>query len=92
MLRVENEDTDSRSNKETDEASRGGVFSDISRFRATETALSRVTGGKATESQRLFQRREKIGIAQDCVVEAAFRMDRSPTAIAQEQGKFCIFW
>jgi hypothetical protein len=47
---------------------RGGIFGDTRRFRATETALFRVSGGKATESQRLFRRRQETGIAQDCVV------------------------
>jgi hypothetical protein len=47
---------------------RGGIFSDMSRFRAAETALSRVSAGKAAESQRLFRRRQETGIAQECVV------------------------
>src|ERR1700761_9113495 len=34
----------------------GGIFRDAGRFRSTETALSRISGGKAAESQRLFQR------------------------------------
>jgi hypothetical protein len=38
-------------------------------FQKTETALSRVSGGKAAEGQRLFRRRQETGIAQDCVVE-----------------------
>jgi hypothetical protein len=38
---------------------------------AAETALSRVSGGKAAESQRLFPRRRETGISQDCVVEPA---------------------
>jgi hypothetical protein len=42
---------------------RGGIFGDASQFPATETALSRVSGGKAAESQRLFQRRQETGIA-----------------------------
>jgi hypothetical protein len=40
-------------------------------FQKTETALSRVSGGKAAEGQRLFRRRQETGIAQDCVVELA---------------------
>jgi hypothetical protein len=36
-----------------------------------ETVLSRVFGGKAAESQRLFRRRQETGIAQDCVVGPA---------------------
>jgi hypothetical protein len=48
---------------------RGGIFGDTGRSRATETALSRVSGGKAAESQRLFRRRQETGFAQDCVVE-----------------------
>jgi hypothetical protein len=39
------------------------------RFRAIETALSRVSGGKATESQRLFRTRQETGFAQEGVVE-----------------------
>jgi hypothetical protein len=35
----------------------GGIFGDAARFRAAETALSRVSVGKAAESQRLFRRR-----------------------------------
>jgi hypothetical protein len=49
----------------------GRVFGDIRRFRAAETARSRVSGGKAAESQRLFRRRQESGVAQDCVVELA---------------------
>jgi hypothetical protein len=45
-----------------------GVFGDTRRFRGTETAPSRVAGGKAAESQRLFRRRHEAGIAQDWVV------------------------
>jgi Terminase small subunit/NADH:flavin oxidoreductase / NADH oxidase family len=50
---------------------RGGIFGDIGRFRAIETALSRVSGGKAAESQRLFRTRQETGFAQDCVVGLA---------------------
>jgi hypothetical protein len=38
---------------------RVGIFDDTSRFHAAETALSRVFGGTATESQRLFRRRQE---------------------------------
>jgi Integrase core domain len=38
-------------------------------YRARETALPRISGGKAAGSQRLFRRRQETGIAQDCVVE-----------------------
>jgi hypothetical protein len=56
--------------KRFDEArDRGGIFGGTDPFRATETALSRVCGGEATESQRLFRRRQETGVAQDCVVE-----------------------
>jgi hypothetical protein len=48
-----------------------GFFRDTGRFRATETALSRVSSGKATESQRLFRASRETEIAQDCVVELA---------------------
>jgi hypothetical protein len=47
------------------------IFGDVRRSRATETALSRVSGGKAAESQRLFRPRQETGIAQDCVVAEA---------------------
>ena len=53
---------------------RDGIFGDTGRFRVTETALSRVSGGKAAESQRLFRRRQETGIAQDCVVAAALQI------------------
>jgi len=47
----------------------GRVFGDTGRFRATETALiAGASGGKATESQRLFRRRRETRFAQDCVV------------------------
>jgi hypothetical protein len=36
--------------KFADPRDRGGIFGDIGRLRATETALSRVYGSKATES------------------------------------------
>jgi hypothetical protein len=49
----------------------GGIFGVTGRFRAAETALSRASGGKAAESQRLFRRRQETGVAQDCVVEPA---------------------
>jgi hypothetical protein len=48
-----------------------GFFGDTCRFRAVETAPSRVSGGKAAESQRLFRRRQETGIVQDCVVGLA---------------------
>ena len=48
-----------------------GIFGDIGQFCVTETAPSRVCGGKATESQRLFRWRQETGIAQDCVVAEA---------------------
>jgi hypothetical protein len=47
---------------------RGGIFGDTGRVWAVETALTRVSGGKAAESQRLFPRRQETGFAQDCVV------------------------
>jgi hypothetical protein len=40
-----------------------GFFGDTRRFRGTETAPSRVPGGKAAESQRLFRRSQETGIA-----------------------------
>jgi transcriptional regulator with XRE-family HTH domain len=46
-------------------------FADTDQFRAAETALSCVSGGKAAESQRLSRRRQETGIAQDCVVGLA---------------------
>jgi hypothetical protein len=48
-----------------------GVFGDTRRFRVTETAPSRIPGGKAAESQRLFRRRRETAMAQDCVVAEA---------------------
>jgi hypothetical protein len=45
---------------------RGGIFGVTGPI--AETTLSRVTGGKATESQRLFRRRQESGIAPDWVV------------------------
>jgi hypothetical protein len=48
-----------------------GTFGVTGRIRAAETALSRVSVGKATESQRLFRTRLETGIAQDCVVAEA---------------------
>jgi hypothetical protein len=47
----------------------GANFGDNGRFRAAETALSRVSAGKAAESQRLFRRRQETEVAQECVVE-----------------------
>jgi hypothetical protein len=44
-------------------------FGDTCRFRAVETVRSRASGGKATEGQRLFRRRQETGVVQDCVVE-----------------------
>jgi hypothetical protein len=46
----------------------GGILGDSGRFQVTEPALSRVSAGKAAESQRLFRRRQETGIAQECVV------------------------
>jgi hypothetical protein len=46
----------------------GDIFGGTCRFRATETARSPVSSGKAAETQRLFRRRQEIGFAQDCVV------------------------
>jgi hypothetical protein len=58
--------------KEFGEARDGvATFGGDRRFRAAETALSGVSGGKAAESQRLFRRRQETGIAWDCVVELA---------------------
>jgi hypothetical protein len=48
-----------------------GFFGDTTGFRAAETAVSRVPSGKAAESQRLFRRRQEIGVAQECVVAEA---------------------
>src|ERR1700760_2680735 len=62
---------------------RGGNSGDMSRFRAAETSLSRVSGRKAAESQRLFRRRQETGVAQECVVELA---GLKPTNI-----RLCIF-
>jgi hypothetical protein len=49
----------------------GGILGDSGRFQVTETALSRVSAGKAAESQRLFQPRQEAGIAQERVVGPA---------------------
>jgi hypothetical protein len=49
----------------------GGILGDNGRFPAAETALSRVPGGKATESQRLFRRRQETVFACDCMVGLA---------------------
>jgi hypothetical protein len=46
----------------------GGFFGDTSRFRATETALSRVSGGKAAGSKGLFPHCRETGFVQDWVV------------------------
>jgi DNA polymerase IV len=57
------------------------AFADVagcSQIHGAETALSRVSGGKAAESQGIFRRRQENGIAQDCVVVEAFRCNRSP--------------
>jgi hypothetical protein len=48
-----------------------GIFGDAGRSWAAETALSRVSGGKAAESQRLFRSRQEGDVSQDCVVELA---------------------
>jgi hypothetical protein len=48
-----------------------GIFGDTTGFRATETTLSGVPGGKAAESQRLSRRRQETGIPQNCVVGLA---------------------
>jgi hypothetical protein len=47
---------------------RAGIFDDTGQLRAAETALSRVSAGKAAENQRLFRRRQETGIAHECVV------------------------
>jgi hypothetical protein len=47
---------------------RGGTFGDTRRFQVAETTLSRVSGGKAAESQRIFRSRQETAIARDCVV------------------------
>jgi hypothetical protein len=57
-----------------------GIFGDIGQFCVTETALSRVSGGKATESQRLFRTRQETGIAKNCVVVEAVRKHPVRTA------------
>jgi hypothetical protein len=49
----------------------GGILGDSGRFQVTETARSRVSAGKAAESQRPFRRRQKTGVAQECVVGPA---------------------
>ena len=46
----------------------GGIFGVTGRFPEAETALSRVSRGKAAESQRLFRPRQETGFVQDCVV------------------------
>jgi hypothetical protein len=46
-----------------------GAFGEICRFRVAETGLSGVSGSKAAEDQRLFRRRQKAGVAQECVVQ-----------------------
>ena len=48
-----------------------GIFGDGGRSWAAETALSRVSGGKAAESQRLFRSRQEGDVSQDCVVADA---------------------
>jgi hypothetical protein len=65
----------------------GANFGDNGRFRATETAPSRVSDGKAAESQRLFRRRQENGIAQDCVVADALHRDQSPNPNSLITGK-----
>jgi hypothetical protein len=47
---------------------RADIFGETSRIWTAESVLSRVSAGKATESQRLFRRRQEIGIALDWVV------------------------
>jgi hypothetical protein len=47
-----------------------GFFGDTCQFQAVETARSRVSGGKAAESQRLFRPRQETGIAQEIVSKA----------------------
>jgi hypothetical protein len=43
-------------------------FGDTGRSRVTETGLSRVRGGKAVGSQRLFPHRQETAFARNCVV------------------------
>src|SRR5258707_618136 len=50
---------------------RAEIFGEDCLFRTTETGISRVSLTKATESQRLFRRRQETGFAQDCVVGPA---------------------
>jgi hypothetical protein len=44
---------------------RAGIFGDAGRSPAAETALSRVSGGKAAESQRLFRSRQEGDVSQE---------------------------
>jgi hypothetical protein len=69
-----------------------GISGDKSRFGAAETALSRVSGGKASESQSLFRTRQETGIAQDCVVGPAVLIGRSSVAICLLTGNFLHFY
>jgi hypothetical protein len=70
---------------------RGGIFGGTGRFQATETALFRVPGGKATESQRLFRWRRETGIAQDCVVAKAVPFGPVSACISLLTGNFLHF-
>jgi len=45
---------------------RGRILGDTGRFRATETALSRVSGGKAAEVKDILHQGQETVLAQDC--------------------------
>jgi hypothetical protein len=66
----------------------GKRFGEAGRSRAAETALSRVSRGKAAESQRLFGSRQEGDVSQDCVVADALHRDRSPNPNSLLTGKF----
>jgi hypothetical protein len=66
---------------------RAEIFGEDCLFRTTETGISRVSLTKATESQRLFRRRQETGFAQDCVVADALHRDQSPNPNSLITGK-----
>jgi hypothetical protein len=61
-------------------------------FRARETALPRISGGKATESQRLFRRRQEAGVAHGCVVAEAVPFGPVSAGLSLVTGNFLHFW
>jgi hypothetical protein len=62
-------------------------FGDTCQFQAVETARSRVSGGKAAESQRLFRPRQETGIAQDYAVELAGLEPATKTAMPRKRSE-----